>query len=152
MHSRTFIRPVFCALCRKEDAMSKQRIQLSDHFTYQKLLRFTMPSIVMMKTSNLNSLFIAMRFKFLVSTPMFLLMVAKTWVMLEEAKNVMAACTEIPTGVKSIFPQYQITQSFIVISVESVSLTRAVRRSMEGRYATLGGRLGVTRKALIKSL
>ena len=45
MHSRTFIRPVFCTLCRKEDAMSKQRIQLSDHFTYSRLLRFVLPCI-----------------------------------------------------------------------------------------------------------
>ena len=37
MHSRTFIRPVFAPLCRKEDTMSKQRIQLSDHFTYSRL-------------------------------------------------------------------------------------------------------------------
>ena len=26
----------------------KKRIQLSDHFTYRKLLRFTIPSVVMM--------------------------------------------------------------------------------------------------------
>ena len=45
MHSRTFIRPVFCTLCRKEDTMSKQRIQLSDHFTYFRLLRFVLPCI-----------------------------------------------------------------------------------------------------------
>ena len=35
----------FCTLCRKEDAMSKQRIQLSDHFTYSRLLRFVLPCI-----------------------------------------------------------------------------------------------------------
>ena len=35
----------FCTLCRKEDAMSKQRIQLSDHFTYPRLLRFVLPCI-----------------------------------------------------------------------------------------------------------
>ena len=28
--------------------MKKTQIQLSDHFTYQKLLRFVLPSIVMM--------------------------------------------------------------------------------------------------------
>lgn len=28
--------------------MKKRQIQLSDHFTYQKLLRFVLPSIVMM--------------------------------------------------------------------------------------------------------
>lgn len=35
----------FCTLCRKEDAMSRQRIQLSDHFTYSRLLRFVLPCI-----------------------------------------------------------------------------------------------------------
>ena len=28
--------------------MQKKQIQLSDHFSYQKLIRFTLPSIVMM--------------------------------------------------------------------------------------------------------
>ena len=32
------------------------RITLSDHFTYQKLLRFTMPSIVMMIVSSVYSI------------------------------------------------------------------------------------------------
>ena len=36
---------MFLYLCRKEDAMSKQRIQLSDHFTYFRLLRFVLPCI-----------------------------------------------------------------------------------------------------------
>ena len=32
------------------------RITLSDHFTYQKLLRFTMPSIVMMIITSVYSI------------------------------------------------------------------------------------------------
>ena len=31
--------------CRKEFFVSKQKIQLSDHFTYPRLLRFVLPAV-----------------------------------------------------------------------------------------------------------
>ena len=39
----------------REETSKKQRIQLSDHFTYKKLIRFTLPSMVMMVFTSIYS-------------------------------------------------------------------------------------------------
>lgn len=39
----------------RKERIEKMKIQLSDHFTYKKLLRFTLPSIVMMIFTSIYS-------------------------------------------------------------------------------------------------